>query len=111
MSVLSHNNTKAPMLGALTVGAMMLATVAAAQNAAPVSTPTSEDMTCQQARDYVARTGRLYVRASPDIIPIYPVRTVQAGPKCETKQAVWYEIHRTTDNPQCLVGFTCSTKY
>jgi hypothetical protein len=73
-----------------------------------------DEMTCQEARNFVAETGRYYLRSRDGVLPIYPIRTIEQGPKCEGSphsQSPWFEIHATLDNPQCWVGFSCSTKY
>jgi hypothetical protein len=66
-------------------------------------------MTCQQARNFVARTGHYDINTrGGQTIPI-DVRSLAQGPSCGPKMSVWQDIERTKDNPQCFVGWSCNT--
>jgi hypothetical protein len=90
------------------MGAAALPLFAAVSTSALAAGDTIDRMTCQEARDFVARNGRYYISTPAGRIPMV-IWSLEQGPSCGRKMSTWMEIHRTLDNSQCFVGWSCNT--
>lgn len=67
-------------------------------------------LTCDEAKEEVARTGRYYVETPDGEIPIYPVKAIHPrwGAYCTGPREVpSFHVRKTRDQYKCVVGYAC----
>lgn len=82
---------------------VLLAVAALATGYAAEAAPISNNMSCSQARSYVASYGKIYTRANgSDVIPIY----ASPSPYCGANETA-FAISVDTRDGRCMVGYQC----
>lgn len=85
---------------------------AAAAMAAPMvpgeamARPDTRTMTCQQAQDFVRRSGAVVMSTGQHTYD----RIVSNRGFCDADEITWLKIAPTKDNPKCRVGYYCRTR-
>jgi hypothetical protein len=108
MSDLSSNGGKASCRRSL--ARLILAAGAVSASMTPgealAARADTRTMTCQQAQDFVRRSGAVVMTTGQHTYD----RIVSNRGYCEPDEITWLKIAPTKDNPKCRVGYYCRTR-
>jgi hypothetical protein len=65
--------------------------------------PDTRTMTCQQAQDFVRRSGAVVMTTGQHTYE----RLVSNQGYCDFDEMTWLKVAPTKDNPKCRVGYYC----